>query len=408
MSSMLEQAIIDADQLKEAAEKSAQETVIEKYQDEIRSAVETILEQEEEIETDMDMTEEPAVDEAAGAEMMPDADGNLAFVEELPSAQKTDMDEIVTIDLDKLEEMMAEEMEDGTLNASDMAHREEIAEEIDAVLNEDDDEEVELDEDTLKEILGDIDVDLSPLYEDFVEDSTKEEDAEASEEEAEKAGGQVGAVYKGVSENTDNDDDEDDDLTPPEVAQEPKSQHPGELGPDETAYKRDSKKKKRKTGGEQYGGGGYYDYGARKKQLDENRVLVKEQKRTTQKVQLLEQKLNKYGTVIIKLKDKLEEGNLVNARLLYQNRVLNSISLNERQKDRIVEAISNAKSVEEAKIIFETLQSAVGSVFKKTRPESLNEAISRSSSAFISRKENTKKDSSFVDRMRTLAGITKE
>ena len=47
MSSMLEQAIIDADQLKETAQKNAEETVIEKYQDEIRAAVETILEQEE-------------------------------------------------------------------------------------------------------------------------------------------------------------------------------------------------------------------------------------------------------------------------------------------------------------------------------------------------------------------------
>ena len=32
MSSMLEQAIIDADQLKEAAQKNAEETIVEKYQ----------------------------------------------------------------------------------------------------------------------------------------------------------------------------------------------------------------------------------------------------------------------------------------------------------------------------------------------------------------------------------------
>ena len=52
--------------------------------------------------------------------------------------------------------------------------------------------------------------------------------------------------------------------------------------------------------------------------------------------------------------------NLTNARLLYTNRVLNSTSLNERQKTRIVESISNADSVEEAKVIYQTLQSAVG------------------------------------------------
>ena len=401
MSSMLEQAIIDASQLKEAAQKNAEEVVIEKYQDEIRSAVETILEQEE--------AEEPfGLEGGETAEMMPADDGSLAFVEDLPPAQKSEMDEVVTIDLDKLEEMMAEEMEEGTLEASDMVSREAVAEEIDAILNED---EIELDEQSLREFLADEEIDLSPLVEDFVEDSTKEEDAEAAEEEAEKAGGQTGAVYKGVSESTHNDDnDDDDDLTPPEAVREPKSGHPGELGSEETAYKRDSKKKKKapKTGGEQAGGGGYYDYSWRKMKLEENKALIKEQKKTTQKVQLLEEKLNKYGTITTQLKNKLEESNLVNARLLYQNRVLNSVSLNERQKDRIVEAISNAKSVEEARIVFETLQSAVGSLSKRKRPESLNEVVSRSSSAFIPRKEETKKDSSFADRMRTLAGIKKE
>jgi hypothetical protein len=401
MSSMLEQAIIDADQLKEAAQKNAEETVIEKYQYEIRAAVETILEQEEAFGAEG--AEMVGGEEAT--EMVTTDDGALAFVEDLPPTQKSKEDELVTIDLDKLEEMMAEEMEEGTLEAADMVSREAVAEEIDAILNED---EIELDEQSLREFLEDEEIDLSALTEDFIEDSTKEEDAEAAEEEAEKAGGQTGAVYKGVSENTDNDDNDDDDLTAPEAPQEPKSRHPGELGPDETAYKRDSKKKKRKTGGEQYGGGGYYEYGARKKQLDENKTLIKEQRKLGSKVQLLEEKLNKYGTVILQLKEKLEDSNLGNARLLYQNRVLNSVSLNERQKDRIVEAISNAKSVEEARIVFETLQSAVGSLSRRKRPESLNEVVSRSSSAFIPRKEETKKDSSFADRMRTLAGIKKE
>ena len=42
---MLEQAIIDAEQLKETAQQTAEEAVVERYQDEIREAVEKILEQ---------------------------------------------------------------------------------------------------------------------------------------------------------------------------------------------------------------------------------------------------------------------------------------------------------------------------------------------------------------------------
>ena len=59
--------------------------------------------------------------------------------------------------------------------------------------------------------------------------------------------------------------------------------------------------------------------------------------------------------VSMKAANKLEELNLSNAKLLYQNRILESDSLNERQKQRLVEKVSNAESIKEAKIIFDTL-----------------------------------------------------
>ena len=119
----------------------------------------------------------------------------------------------------------------------------------------------------------------------------------------------------------------------------------------------------------------------------------------------MKEKVDKYGTIINKLKDKLNESSLTNAKLLYQNRILNSVSLNERQKDKIVEAISNATTVEETKIIFETLQSAVGSFIKNKAPQSLREVVSRSSSAFIPRKEVQPKTDAFSERMKLLAGL---
>ena len=44
MSSMLEQAIVDAKALKEAALKNAEQAVIDKYSSEIKAAVESLLE----------------------------------------------------------------------------------------------------------------------------------------------------------------------------------------------------------------------------------------------------------------------------------------------------------------------------------------------------------------------------
>ena len=45
MSKMLEQAIVDAEALREAALKSAEQNIIEKYSEEVKAAVNQILEQ---------------------------------------------------------------------------------------------------------------------------------------------------------------------------------------------------------------------------------------------------------------------------------------------------------------------------------------------------------------------------
>jgi hypothetical protein len=101
--------------------------------------------------------------------------------------------------------------------------------------------------------------------------------------------------------------------------------------------------------------------------------------------------------------------NLSNARLLYTNKVLDSTSLNERQKTRIVEAISNAENIEEAKVIYETLQSATSTNREQKVPQSLSEVINRNSnSSLLLSRKNTREDSThrFSDRLKKLAGIS--
>jgi len=120
----------------------------------------------------------------------------------------------------------------------------------------------------------------------------------------------------------------------------------------------------------------------------------------------LKEELVKYESAMEQLKENLYEVNLSNARLLYTNRVLRNSSLNERQKDKIVEAISGAGSVAEAKTIYETLQSTVEAKPKRS-PQSLSEAISNRSSVLTASRKETKATSQdpFSDRMRRLAGI---
>jgi len=348
MSSMLEQAIVDADQLKETAKMTAEEGVVEKYQDEIKEAIEKILEQ----------------DETVDAEVSLDGDTpSLEVVEELPSAQTADGEEVVQIDLNQLEEMMADELAAGELDADDMLDREQVAEELDAIASDSGGIRVAIEESDLLELA----------------EEDLEEEIELDEE------GLAAVIAEMLSgDDADDTEDSDDPDDTEEVVEEVVVEEDTEGEEAIAELQKESKLLTRK-----------------------NTSLLKEQTRTEKKVHLLKEKVDKYGTVITKLKTKLNESNLTNAKLLYQNRILNSVSLNERQKDKIVEAISNATTVEEAKLIFETLQSAVGISKKKRskRTESLNEVVTRSSSAFIPRKEVQPKADAFSERMKRLAGL---
>jgi hypothetical protein len=109
------------------------------------------------------------------------------------------------------------------------------------------------------------------------------------------------------------------------------------------------------------------------------------------------------------VKNKLEEINLQNARLLYANRVLGDSSLNEQQKNKVAELVANARSVEEAKMVFETLQKTMAGIQKKS-PQSLSEAVTKRSSVILGGNRNderTTESSPTYSRWATLAAINK-
>ena len=112
--------------------------------------------------------------------------------------------------------------------------------------------------------------------------------------------------------------------------------------------------------------------------------------------------------VVEQLKNKLDEVLVSNARLVYSNKTLSDASLNERQKSKIVETIALAQSAKEAKTLHETLTATVGSTVR-SNPKSLSESVNRKSnlsSMMPRRKENVVTESmSFAERMRKLAGI---
>ena len=140
---------------------------------------------------------------------------------------------------------------------------------------------------------------------------------------------------------------------------------------------------------------------------DEDEDLKEELARLRTELSYHQNQSDEYRQVLLQMQEHVYHVNFSNAKLLYTNRVLSDPSLNERQRNKIVDAISQCGSVEEAKVIYETLQSAVGSAESKgKRPQSLREAVTRDRSLLLPRRqEKPTKDVQAYTRMKALAGL---
>jgi hypothetical protein len=106
------------------------------------------------------------------------------------------------------------------------------------------------------------------------------------------------------------------------------------------------------------------------------------------------------------LKKELQEVNLLNAKLLYTNKIFKSKTLNESQKLRVLKAFDKATSVKEAKVIFETLNEGMTSKTVKTSMMSEIKGSASKATGFISEsKQPIVEVDPMVARWQKLAGI---
>lgn len=374
MSSLLEQAIIDATALKEAALKNAETSVLEKYSLEIKEALKNILEQEEVPAPDLAAAPTPAAASTGGPEIkgvnMAHTDNQKLCVcpdEEDQQKIKLDVNQLA----DEVSNMDSVPQEDGSnlMSREDLygnvaspntpptmnqvrpspmtgAPMQERVFKLDESLLESIEEEYELDEDLLSE---------------------KTQVTLGVDEKEQDVG------YKGSSYGFDPTNHTKHDLQVSKLQQKLKDEK------DKSVALMKSEKE-----------------------------LKKEVKEVASAALKLSDKVKQYQSVVSTLKEKLDAFALSNAKLLYTNRVLSNASLNERQKNKIVETLSNAKTPDEAKTIFDTLQSAVGSTITNNTPKSLSEAVTRNVLSSISgRREQETTHVPEVQRMQILAGIKK-
>jgi hypothetical protein len=102
------------------------------------------------------------------------------------------------------------------------------------------------------------------------------------------------------------------------------------------------------------------------------------------------------------LKKQLSEMNLFNAKLLYVNKLMQNRNVSSKQQRAIVEALDNAKTIREAKLVYESITRSLN---KKSLSEGKRRVLG-SSSKPTRRGSSTVNESTQTDRWAKLAGIT--
>ena len=111
---------------------------------------------------------------------------------------------------------------------------------------------------------------------------------------------------------------------------------------------------------------------------------------------------------IEELKQELQEVNLLNAKLLYTNKIFKAKNLTENKKVKVLRAFDKATDVKQAKAIYETLNEGIVNTITNSR---VNESVKRGAASKASGLEpKTKKQpilesNEVYDRMRKLAGL---
>ena len=442
-SSMLEQAVIDAEALKNAAVKNAEQTILEKYSTEIKDAVTSLLEQEE---------EDPfAADDEMGMGGEEDTQDREDVVDQLSMSALDgeklcpcpEDDEPIELDLDQLIAAAEGEEEAAEMEMGMEAEPADTEEEL-----------FEVNDDNLLEIIS------SVLSEEKEEDlSGKQEDAMDADEDGDIDAKDLAALRK-ADKKKDKPKSEGAEKIAAEIFEDSKDQETSHYITNKDADKKeiedlekderydDSKEERRDEQSELTDeqlndilealvvdlenvptGLNFHTHptmGENERGLDvalaqeQDTKFAEEQKELRQALKKLQEQiksqkllLNKrekdyknLKSIALKATKKLEEVNFSNAKLIYTNRILKSDSLNERQKEKLAEAISKVGSVEEAKIVFETLQENLASKGHRA-PKTLNEAVISKNNRLILKSNTEKQPASDnqVSRLMKLAGI---
>ena len=130
-----------------------------------------------------------------------------------------------------------------------------------------------------------------------------------------------------------------------------------------------------------------------------------DKKKMEEELAEVKKELEEALAALAEVKTDLNEVNLLNAKLLYTNKIFRAKNLTENQKVKVLEAFDKATTVKEAKLVFETLSGEVKTT-KSPVTESMIGGASKAAGLAPTKKPILEVNHQFA-RWQTLAGIKK-
>ena len=354
MDNLLKEAIADAKAVRETALENAKMALEEAFTPKIQSMLSKKIQ--------MEMDDEDKVDEAESDE-------------------------------DEVDEAEEDEVEERAKMARDGDELEERGDEDE--VNEEDDEDVE---EGIIEIDG---VKYAPVVSEEEEDEVEEEMDDEKMEEDEDEDLDLEAVIKELESEINEEDEEEldendvsSDIGKSDNKVNAKANDSSNVGNDGKAKLKEEDEKEDMDEDDDI------DLDEVLKALSEEEDEEKEMDEVSE----LKSNLAEHRSVIEELRGKLNEVNLLNAKLLFTNKLFRKHGLNNEQKMKVVEQFDRASNLREVKLVYSTLGESFGSARKNEINESKGSA-SKPVASTKSEKEVITEGSELRDRFKKLANL---
>jgi hypothetical protein len=349
MENIYQQAVLDAKAVRASAMANAKATIQEAFEPKIKAMLKKhIVESEEsELEEDEYMnSEEASMDDYQmegeyvdpSMQMDPGSLDETALDEILAELESMTEDEESEEIEDEMEDMDMEEMYDMDETLNEAEEEESEEEESEEEESEDEEEMEDEEEETAGDDTKIVDITLGDLV-----DAIK-------------------AAMGGQSEMSDMETSEDDTISLDEIL--------AELDEEE--------------------------------EMEEAGDYMEEKKKADHSMEEAKKELEDAKKAIEEMRAELNEVNLLNAKLLYVNKIFKAKSLTESQKVKVLNAFDRATTVKEVKNVYATINESVIATPKTQLKESYGFASKPSG---YSQKTNTVESDPFIERMQKLAGL---